>query len=70
MDTHEFDITIGKDGRVRAEIKGSRGKRCLALADLLQQIVGREESRELTSDYYQPDTKVRTDAQIRTRRAE
>ena len=70
MDTHEFDITIGKDGRVRAEVKGSRGKRCLELADLLKQIVGREESRELTSEYYGPDTKVRTDAQIRTRRGE
>lgn len=72
MATPEFDITIGKDGQVKVRISGSGGEECMKLADLLQEIVGREESREKTTEYYGPPSQVRIDTgvnqQVQTRR--
>ena len=67
MQRPEFDIKISKTGKVTVEVKGSPGPRCLALADLLKELVGREEERHLTAEYYAPDAKVRIDAQVHGR---
>ena len=48
----EYEIQIGRDGRVKAEVKGSHGEPCLALADALTELLGREESLEHTPEYY------------------
>jgi hypothetical protein len=61
----EFEIIIGKTGKVTVEIKGVKGPRCIEYADLLKEIVGREEGRHLTADYYAPDTEVRIDSKVR-----
>ena len=58
MESHELEIEIGKDGKVRVHVKGAKGKACLAYAQLLEKIIGREESRDLTQEYYEPDGKV------------
>ena len=63
----EFDITIGKDGKLRVEVKGSAGKQCLELADLIRDIVGKEDSRELTTEYY-GEQSVRMDVKVRNKR--
>ena len=65
MERPEFDITIGKDGKLRVEVKGAHGAKCLELADLIRDIVGQEESRQLTSEYYGPDSQVRMNVNIR-----
>ncbi len=39
----EFDITIGLDGKLHVEIKGSQGAECMKLADMIRDIVGKEE---------------------------
>jgi len=62
MKKPSFDITIDKTGRMTVHVKGSGGKACLQLADMLRQIVGHEESRRLTSEYYSGDGDVRIDA--------
>ncbi|MCG8405959.1 MAG: DUF2997 domain-containing protein [Phycisphaerales bacterium] len=64
MERPEFDITIGKDGKVTVEVKGTSGKRCLELADLIKEIVGREDKRTLTTDYYAQDGKVRINTKV------
>jgi hypothetical protein len=46
------------------------GDECIALSDMLKQIVGHEDSRELTSEFYGPDGKVRIDARVQTRTSE
>ena len=58
MEDHVIDIEIGKDGTVRAKIMGAKGKGCLAYAELLEKIVGTLHERELTSEYYEPETPV------------
>jgi hypothetical protein len=68
VDRPEFDITITRSGKVKVRVKGVRGTRCTELADLIREIVGREEHRELTSDYY-AEGKVRIQAQVRDTRA-
>ncbi|RME40229.1 MAG: DUF2997 domain-containing protein [Planctomycetota bacterium] len=59
MSKPEFEILIDKQGRMTVEIKGVKGPRCLEYADLLREIVGHEEARRLTADFYAPEGKVR-----------
>ena len=63
----QFDITIDKNGQVRVKVSGTSGAECLALTDMLRDNVGREESRELTNEYYDPDGRVRIDATVEDR---
>ena len=63
MAQHDIEIEIRRNGEVRAHIKGAKGKGCLTYAKLLQQIVGKLKSQQLTSEYYEPDEKVRIDVQ-------
>jgi hypothetical protein len=65
MQRPEFDIQISKTGRVTVEVKGAPGPRCYELADLIKEIIGREEERRPTVEYYAPDSKVRIDAKVR-----
>ena len=67
MDKHELNITIDKDGRVHVEVKGSQGKQCMALADMIRDIVGTEQQRTITSEFYGPDSKVRIDVKAHQR---
>jgi len=59
MENHEIEIEISKTGEVRAHIKGAKGKACLAYAELLEKIVGQMSDKELTSEYYEPDSETR-----------
>jgi hypothetical protein len=61
MNTPQFDITIGKDGKVAIKVHGVSGSKCLELSDMVKEIVGREESRKLTSEYYGGGGEVRYD---------
>ena len=59
MPQREFDITIAPDGHVQLHIKGYKGKSCLDVVHLFEQIVGEVESRRETSEYYEPEEEVR-----------
>jgi hypothetical protein len=54
----EIEIEIDKTGKVTMRTKGVKGKDCMKLADLVAQIVGREESREKTSEFYETSEQV------------
>jgi len=66
MGAHEFDISIGKDGKVRVKVHGSSGEECMKLSDMIRDILGKEESRELTAEYYGTPGHVRVDATTST----
>ena len=70
MKVPEFEITIAKDGTVEVHVKGASGKECLKLADMVRDIVGREQSRRLTSEYHAGGLPVKIDAQVRGRTGE
>jgi hypothetical protein len=67
MQHPELEIVIDKTGKVTLTVTGAKGPRCLAYADLVKEIVGREEQRQLTNEYYAPDGQVRIDAQVKNR---
>ena len=68
----QFDIQIGKDGKVVVKVSGVSGEECTALSDMLRDIVGREDSRQLTAEHYGPPGQVRhgTSIEARARRTE
>ena len=61
MERAELEIVISKTGKITLEVRGTPGPRCLQYAELVREIIGREEQRTLTAEYYAPDTKVRID---------
>lgn len=65
MPQREYEITIGPDGWVEVHVKGFKGKSCLAAAKLFEEIVGDVKSRQMTSEFYEPDEEVRYDVEQR-----
>lgn len=59
MQQREFDITIEPDGQVRLHVRGYKGKSCLEAVKLFERVVGQLKSQQLTSEYYEPDERVR-----------
>ncbi len=53
MAQEELEIEIDPSGKVTVRTKGIKGPACMDYADLMAQIIGREESRETTSEFYE-----------------
>jgi streptomycin 6-kinase len=53
MGQEELEIEIDASGKVTVRTKGIKGEACLDYADLFVQLLGREESRQLTHEYYE-----------------
>jgi hypothetical protein len=58
MPEREFEITINPDGTVEVHVKGYKGKRCLEVARMLEQIVGEMKAQRETSEFYEPEEQV------------
>ncbi|MCX6913954.1 MAG: DUF2997 domain-containing protein, partial [Verrucomicrobia bacterium] len=58
MAQREFDITIAADGTVELHVKGFKGKNCLEVVKLFEQIVGEVTSTQKTSEFYEPEEQV------------
>jgi hypothetical protein len=67
MANEEFEIEISPSGKVIVRTIGIKGPQCLDYAEMFAQILGREESRELTSEYYEASTEVRRHIDVRNR---
>jgi len=70
MERPEFDITIDKSGKLKVHVKGAHGAQCLELADLIRDIIGKEDSRQLTTEYYGGDAQVRMNVEVRNRKGQ
>ena len=68
MNDEEIEIEIGADGQVVVRTVGIKGPRCLDVAEAIAQIVGREESRQLTDEYYEAGIQVQSHVEQRVRR--
>jgi hypothetical protein len=60
MEHEELEIEIGADGMVMVRTIGIKGTRCLDIAEAVARIVGREESRQLTDEYYENELQIQT----------
>lgn len=67
MNPHELDITIDKTGKVQVHIQGIKGKNCMEIAKILQQIVGKMVNTKQTAEFYEPESKVATDINLENR---
>ncbi len=63
MAQHEIEIQILPTGEVKIHVKGIKGKGCLEYAKWLTAAIGKVHSRQLTSEYYEPETKTRINLQ-------
>lgn len=70
MAQHEVEIIISETGEVRVHVKGAKGKACLEYAKWITEIVGKVKEQKLTSEYYEPETKVATKIQQQLRSEE
>lgn len=70
MAQHEVEIIISETGEVRVHVKGVKGKACLEYAKWLTEVVGKVKEQKLTSEYYEPETKVATKIQQQLRTKE
>jgi len=68
MNDQEIEIEIAADGKVVVRTVGIKGPRCLDIAEAIAQIVGREESRQLTDEYYEAGVQVRSHVEQHVRR--
>ncbi len=68
MAREEIEIEIGPSGKVTARTIGYKGKRCLDVAKVLAEIVGREESHTLTNEYYETDVHIEQHIEVKQRR--
>jgi DUF2997 family protein len=66
--SEEIEIEIDPSGKVTMRTKGIKGPACMDLAELMAQIVGREESREKTAEYYESSVQIISHQEIRQRR--
>lgn len=69
MAQEELEIEISPAGKVTARTKGIKGPACMDWADLLARIIGREESRQKTPEFYEAEVQSqrRLDVKRRTR---
>ena len=53
MGQEELEIEIDPTGKVTIRTKGIKGGACLDYAEVFARLVGQEESRRLTHEYYE-----------------
>jgi hypothetical protein len=63
MDREEIEIEIAADGIVTVRTIGIKGPRCIDAAEAIAQLIGREESRRLTEEYYETSLQTHAHAQ-------
>jgi hypothetical protein len=68
MAQEELEIEIGPDGKVTMRTHGIKGHACMDYADLLARIVGREETRQTTAEYYETAAEVERHVNVKQRR--
>ena len=58
MPEREFDITIAKNGEVELHVKGVKGRACLDVVKVFEEIVGEMKSQHPTGELYEPEEQV------------
>lgn len=61
MEQHDIEIEINTEGEVRVHVKGAKGKACMSYLEFFEKLVGPAREKQMTHEYYEPDTKARLD---------
>jgi len=65
----EIEIEIDAKGKVTVRTKGIKGPSCLDVSEMLAKIIGREESRQLTSEYYENEEHIQSGIEVHRRQS-
>jgi hypothetical protein len=65
MSQEEIEIEVDKHGRVTIRTLGIKGKRCLDVAEALAEIIGKEQERTMTSEFYESEVHAVNRIEIR-----
>ena len=69
MAQEELEIEIAPNGQVTVRTIGIKGPACMDYADLFAQLIGREERREKTAEYYETaEQQVQRHVDVKQRR--
>lgn len=68
MAQEELEIEIDAQGRVQVRTIGIKGPRCIDAAEAVARILGREASRQLTSEYYEAEQTTRSHVDVKQQR--
>jgi hypothetical protein len=63
MAREELEIEIDAAGKVTVKTHGIKGASCLEVVEALARLLGREESRELTPEFYEQAAVITSDVQ-------
>ena len=58
MGKTELHIVIDKDGTVSCEVKGAKGKGCMKIMEMIEQVLGKAKSKKMTAEYYEAEVKI------------
>ncbi len=61
MELQEIRIAIDKDGRVRVDVNGVKGMKCLDVTRALEAALGDDVEREMTPDAYEQEQELELD---------
>ncbi len=67
MADEEIEIEISAQGKVTIHTKGFKGPQCLKIAEMFARVLGPEQSRQLTSEYYEQPVEVQTQVHVSNR---
>jgi hypothetical protein len=68
MAQEELEIEISPSGKVTVRTKGIKGPACMEYADMLARIIGREEHREKTAEYYETGIEIARHVNVKQKR--
>ena len=67
MDLQEIEVTIERNGEVRIEVRGVKGRSCIELTeDVIEALGGEVAERELTSEAHEDEPDVANTQRIRS----
>ena len=58
MPKTELEIIIDENGDVHLDIKGVKGKNCVAIAEMVEKILGEMKSKKHKPEYYETDVNI------------
>jgi hypothetical protein len=68
MAHEEIEIEVDKAGRVTIRTHGIKGARCVEVAEAVAEIIGKEESRTMTQEFYESEVHTQGRIEIRNQR--
>ncbi len=65
MGKTELNIVIDENGTVSCEVKGIKGKGCIKIMEMVEQILGKAKTKKFTSEYYELEAQIKETVEVK-----